>query len=287
MLISINGPLAGKLSIIQIAETYVHLLKRIDTTPPSKMIEKLYAYNIGWTSADGDKREFSLLDEDQLREYYHIRILGNVISFVDVLCYYLKVRLSNLNTIRQGRVDTEINTEKSPRFYYNLPGGVVAHIQNILTNHAEGIDYYDYERLRLRIMFETGNVLQTSGMIAPNQRCDETVKAFMDYRPQMLDAICSTEGTEVISRLADYLQMWVYVVRLYFGAVNLQDQDVANFSQLPPDAKTLTAGDDIITAFPAPRFESLKAFTDSTAGYASTTALSYLSSLNDYYLARD
>lgn len=71
MLISINGPLAGKLSIIQIAETYVHLLKRIDTTPPSKMIEKLYAYNIGWTSADGDKREFSLLDEDQLREYYH------------------------------------------------------------------------------------------------------------------------------------------------------------------------------------------------------------------------
>lgn len=287
MLISINGPIPGRLTLVAALESYVALVRSAGWTPPTRDVAKVMHFASGYEHTPSEADLAAYTDEDIAR-FYRQRVIANVSGYATFLISYIRERLSLLDNLPQDRQAITINTEKAPRFFYNLGRDVAEDITSMIVNYQsmpQGLDYLTLNRIFAKIEAQAIVTMGNDGSIAPNPRCDSVVRSFLDAHDTIMAALMKEEE-RLFSALGDYLNVLLCMVRLYFGAINQRDNEI--YTQDVPSIKSvgLRVGTDVVVSLPAPTFQMLEAYQSKTASVISQEAVRYVDTLNDYYLIR-
>lgn len=280
MQISINGPLAGRINFLSALGHFSRVLRSTGWTPPSREVAQVIHLACGYEQT-ATEEELSVYTDEDINKFYRERAIANVSGYVCILSDWIRVRLTMLDSIGEPRQQTALNDQRAPRYFYNLGRDTAVDINRMieLANDNPGtFDIYTLNRLMERINAEATLTIGQVGYISPNARCDDVVRALLDFHPVMIAAVART-GERLMGSLADYLDMYLNIAKLYFGAVNRRDDEISTQRTGPVGIEKLRVGNDIIVCLPAPTFEMLKSFESKTASVIDPVAVRYISAL--------
>lgn len=287
MQININGPSAGRITLIAALESYSSIIKSLTWANPSQDIARVMHLIAGHDSAPTEN-DLQMYTEEERALFFRNALITNVSGYVDIMIEYLRSRLKVLNNVPEGRMSIMINNQKATRYFYNLgrdtATAIVAFIRQYDTQ-PNAMTIYDIKRIETRIAAEALYTLGMDGVVAPNPRCDAVLRSLMDFHPVMMNTIAK-ETSQLPAALADYLDMYINIIRLYFGAVNSRDDEVDTRDVSPVPSHGLCVSNVVVATLPAPCFGLLRNYNNPLSEAISQDAVNYIVSLNDYFMIR-
>ncbi len=271
--------------LVSVADAYYRLIERL-TPQAYSGLTKLYLMSQGYDQSALTSPQ--VISRDGLSDILGRRYLDQVIR-INIASHL--TLLSDLITARIGATQDVIpvrsswvNNDNAPRDFYS-PSPFLSSRLQILCQCAENYKVAQLTNtigpVAIEVAVEVVGVVQSSGYVSPNRRCDATLLRFVNLYKSML-AQDMSDSYRLFSQ--PMLAIFLGIARLVTGSVH-----GGNYEEIKtePSAETraLRISDSTLAAIPASVGDQLLAFDEPEVGLISPKGLIYLGKIAEYTMS--
>ncbi len=268
--------------LVSVADAYYRLIERL-TPQAYSGLTKLYLMSQGYDRSALTGPQITTRDGlgDVLGRHYLDQVIRtNIASHLTLLSALITARIRDTQGVIPIR-SSWINNDKQPRDFYS-PSPFLSSRLQVLCQCAENYKVAQLTNtigpVSREVAIEVESVVQSSGFVSANRRCDDTLLRFIRLYESMLDQDRS-DSYRLFSM--PMFTIFLGLAKLTTGSVHGGDYEEIK-TEPSAETRALRISDSTLAAIPASVGDQLQAFDEPEVGLISPKGLIYLGKIAEY-----